>query len=185
MKALEFYTTPEGEVMIRLIDEPDRLLCETDVDFINEFLDIIQEFYPEAHKALLDVYAKCQHNKRYMNFLMLRRFIKCNFSQFDNALDVSPSERLHFEFISCPLRGECKHDGIISSPKFNSKLTDRQLSIMKMLYDGQSVSEVADKLFLSIKTVDNHRKNSLKKLGLSSMADFMRHVIKTNLFNEL
>ena len=56
---------------------------------------------------------------------------------------------------------------------------------MKMLYDGQSVSEVADKLFLSIKTVDNHRKNSLKKLGLSSMADFMRHVIKTNLFNEL
>ena len=34
MKAIEFYTTPEGEVTMRPIGEAERQLKETDTDFI-------------------------------------------------------------------------------------------------------------------------------------------------------
>ena len=38
MKAIEFYTTPEGEVTMRPIGEAERQLKETDTDFYPSFL---------------------------------------------------------------------------------------------------------------------------------------------------
>lgn len=52
MKAIEFYTTPEGEVTMRPIGEAERQLKETDTDFIQAFLAILREFYPEVEKTV-------------------------------------------------------------------------------------------------------------------------------------
>lgn len=41
MKAIEFYTTPEGEVTMRPTGEAERQLKETDTDFIQAFLSIL------------------------------------------------------------------------------------------------------------------------------------------------
>lgn len=60
MKAIEFYTTPEGEVTMRPIGEAERQLKETDTDFIQAFLAILREFYPEAYDALMDYTLKIQ-----------------------------------------------------------------------------------------------------------------------------
>jgi hypothetical protein len=48
MKAIEFYTTPDGEVILKAVNEPEKQLCENDSDFIQAFLGIIKEFYPKA-----------------------------------------------------------------------------------------------------------------------------------------
>lgn len=48
MKAIEFYTTPEGEVTMRPIGEAERQLKETDTDFIQAFLAILREFYSRS-----------------------------------------------------------------------------------------------------------------------------------------
>ena len=76
MKAIEFYTTPEGEVTMRPIGEAERQLKETDTDFIQAFLAILREFYPEAYDALMDIYSKNSNNKRYRDFIAVRRFIE-------------------------------------------------------------------------------------------------------------
>lgn len=52
MKAIEFYTTPEGEVTMRPIGEAERQLKETDTDFIQAFLAILREFYPEVENPV-------------------------------------------------------------------------------------------------------------------------------------
>lgn len=49
-------------------------------------------------------------------------------------------------------------------------LTDRELEILELLADGSRASEVADKLFLSVKTVKNHLTNIYAKLGVSTAA---------------
>lgn len=169
MKAIEFYTTPEGEVTMRPIGEAERQLKETDTDFIQAFLAILREFYPEAYDALMDIYSKNSNNKRYRDFIAVRRFIKCNFGLYDNMIDVDENWNFNFEFVGCPLRGECKHDKVICAPKFNSKLSDRQIEVMRMLYDGKNDSEIAEKLFISLNTVNNHRKNSFRKVGVHSL----------------
>lgn len=93
-------------------------------------------------------------------------------------IDVDENWNFNFEFVGCPLRG----DKVICAPKFNSKLSDRQIEVMRMLYDGKNDSEIAEKLFISLNTVNNHRKNSFRKVGVHSMAEFMRYAMTNNLF---
>ena len=69
MKAIEFYTTPEGEVTMRPIGEAERQLKETDTDFIQAFLAILREFYPEAYDALMDIYSLISATLLYKNNL--------------------------------------------------------------------------------------------------------------------
>ena len=181
MKPIEFYTTPEGGVTLRHLGEPERILMEGDTDFIQAFLGVLREFYPDAYRALMTIYSS-HDDKKYRDFLAVRRFIKCNLGVYDNMIDVDENWNFKFEFVSCPLRGECKFDKVICSPKFDSKLSDRQLEVMKLLCQGLNDSQVADKLFISINTVNYHRKNSLKKLGLHSMKEFMRYASQNNIF---
>lgn len=178
MKPIEFYTTPEGEVTMRPLGEAERQLRESDTEFIQAFLEILREFYTETYTALMEIYSKSSENKRYRDFLAVRRFIKCNFGLYDNVIDIDENWNFRFEFVGCPLRGECKSDKIICAPKFNSKLSDRQLEVMRLLYEGKSDSEIADKLFISLNTVNNHRKNSFRKVGVHSFPEFMRYAMQ-------
>ena len=43
MRAIEFYTTPSGEVTIKEQGQPERQLKESDTDFIQSFLEILEE----------------------------------------------------------------------------------------------------------------------------------------------
>lgn len=183
MKPIEFYTTPEGEVSLRPMGEAERLLLETDDEFIQAFLGVLREFYPCAYSSLMETYGS-HDNKRYRDFMAVRRFIKCNFGVYDNMIDVDESWNFKFEFVGCPLRGECKYDKVICSPKFDSKLSDRQLEIMNLLCAGSTDSHVADKLFISLNTVNNHRKNSFRKVGVHSITEFMRFASRNNIFNQ-
>ena len=167
MHAIEFYTTPSGEVIIKEQGQPERQLKESDTDFIQRFLEVLEEFYPEAYTALRKYYARYDGNKCYRDFLAVRRFIKCNFE---------------FEFVGCPLRGECDGFKKICEPKFNSTLSDSQLRVMELCYYGKKDEEIAEALFISSHTVKNHRKNVFRKLSIHSMAEFMRYANEKNLF---
>lgn len=72
MRNIEFYNTPEGDVMIRE-ENKLRVLEEKDRDFITEFLQTIMDFYPEAFKALCDEYVTSKLNRTYYEFLIVRR----------------------------------------------------------------------------------------------------------------
>lgn len=182
MRPVEFYNTPKGDVVVKTDGLPEKNLKETDYDFIEKFLSVIEEFYPDAFAKLIKEYSKSELNRSYRNFLMARRFIKCNFGNYDNMIDLDESWNFKFEFVSCPLRGECVGEKVICSPVFDSKLSDRQLDVMRMCYDGKADEDIAEALFITIDTVKNHRKNSFRKLGIHSMPEFLRYANKNNLF---
>ena len=53
---------------------------------------------------------------------------------------------------------------------------------MRLCYEGVSDKEIADRMFLSTHTVINHRRNSFRKLGVHSMAEFNRYAADKGLF---
>ncbi len=55
-----------------------------------------------------------------------------------------------------------------------NELTAREKEIVKLIIDGKKSKEIADALFISVKTVHKHRSNILEKLGLNNLAD-LRH----------
>lgn len=58
------------------------------------------------------------------------------------------------------------------------ELTKRELQVFTMLAGGMSVAQVADKMFISQKTVHVHRSNILSKLKLSSTSEIIHLAIR-------
>jgi len=52
-----------------------------------------------------------------------------------------------------------------------------------MLAEGMTAREVAAKLFISPKTVENHRTNLMKKLGLHSTVELLRYAARLGLID--
>jgi len=77
---------------------------------------------------------------------------------------------------------ECKYHRIICLPKFNSRLSEREKEVMSFYFNHVQTEEIAERLFISIHTVNNHRKNSLAKLRLHSLEEFQDYAHKNNLF---
>lgn len=180
--SFEFYGTPKGEVIISE-NGSHRVYEMTDRKFTEYMLDRIRTFHSEAFKALCDVYAKSQLNRTYFEYLIVKRFIKCNFFQFDNIPDLD-NDVFTFEFVPCPMRGECKHDHIICCPKFDTKLSCRENEVMKLYCQGLKADEIAERLFISIETVRTHKRNSLQKTKLNSVTEFMAFANKNQIYGQ-
>lgn len=62
-----------------------------------------------------------------------------------------------------------------------SIITPREQSILKLIADGYTNQAIADALFISVKTVDTHRKNMLAKLKLPNTAALVKFAIENKL----
>lgn len=62
-------------------------------------------------------------------------------------------------------------------------ITTREMEIIRLIAEGYSNREVAQKLFLSTHTVTTHRKNIMNKLGVNNTAGLVLFAVKENLLN--
>lgn len=59
----------------------------------------------------------------------------------------------------------------------HEKLTDREFQIFRLLASGKRVTEIADELSISVKTVSTLRSRIMKKMRFSSNADLIRYAL--------
>lgn len=62
-------------------------------------------------------------------------------------------------------------------------LTKRELEVLQLIAEEYSNSEIAEKLYISIRTVDTHRRNLLEKLGVKNTAGLVKNAIRLGLIN--
>ena len=62
-----------------------------------------------------------------------------------------------------------------------SKLTSRQVEVLRMVAEGHRTREIADKLSLSIKTVESHRGELMKRLGMHDVVSLVRYALRAGL----
>jgi DNA-binding NarL/FixJ family response regulator len=60
-------------------------------------------------------------------------------------------------------------------------ITDREQEILQLIVDGFTSKEIAEKLYISPRTVDTHRANLMEKLELNNIAALVRYAIQFNL----
>jgi two-component system, NarL family, response regulator NreC len=65
----------------------------------------------------------------------------------------------------------------VEVPPDEDGLSDREHEVLRLLALGHTNAEIADQLFLSRRTVESHRANLQRKLGLSTRAELTRHVL--------
>jgi DNA-binding NarL/FixJ family response regulator len=60
-------------------------------------------------------------------------------------------------------------------------VTEREEEVLKLVAEGHSTKDIAELLFISVKTVERHRSNILAKLGLRDRLELTRYAIRAGL----
>ena len=63
------------------------------------------------------------------------------------------------------------------------RLTDREREVFQLVVEGKTNADIGELLFISAKTVDNHRTRLMEKLGLHSTAELVRYAAKHKLLS--
>lgn len=61
------------------------------------------------------------------------------------------------------------------------KLTDRQIEVLKLVAEGLRTRDIAKRLKLSVKTVESHRGEIMKRLGIHDVVSLVRYAIRVGL----
>jgi DNA-binding NarL/FixJ family response regulator len=80
---------------------------------------------------------------------------------------------------------------ILGFPTWETKITDekyagltpREEQVLRLLAEGHSAKEIGEKLFISPKTVENHRASIMDKLDLHSTLDLIRYAVRLGLID--
>ncbi|MFV1949947.1 MAG: response regulator [Anaerolineales bacterium] len=92
----------------------------------------------------------------------------------DSYLDPSISKTIIEGYLN-PAAGEDK--------PLEIKLTPRQREVLQLIAEGHPNREIASRLHISVKTVENHRANIMQKLNLHSTADLTQYAIRMGIIS--
>ena len=66
----------------------------------------------------------------------------------------------------------------------HASLSDREYQILLLIAGGRSISEIAEQLFLSVKTVSTHKSNILQKMSMTTQAELIRYALANRLVED-
>jgi two-component system response regulator NreC len=85
------------------------------------------------------------------------------------------------KYVSAPLLGKMvdiyQSQRLDSSPRA-ARLTPRERQILKLLAEGKSAKEVAGLLNLSVRTVESHRFNLMRKIGVHNKVELLTYALR-------
>lgn len=134
---------------------------------LSKLLIITNEDQKEHIQALLDLGIKGIVTK------------SCSKEEILNAIkSVSKDSRFYCNSVLDSLMDQENEKEINCDP---TVLSQREFEVLKLITKGYKTSEIADELFVSVHTINSHRKNILKKLNLKSPAELIVYAIETGL----
>lgn len=87
------------------------------------------------------------------------------------------------KFIDAALIETLVFDSNSASPAPHTELSKRELQVFLMFVAGKTISEIADTLFISIKTVSTHKLRLMRKMNLQTSTDLVRYAIRHELID--
>ena len=147
------------------IETAKKILSEySDVKVIILSMDVTQDHISEAIKAGVSGYLAKDTKKE-----LLAEAIR----------KVMDGEQYFGEKVSQVIfRGFYKQSKGERAASENKDLSKREIEVLRQIASGLSNREIADKLFISIRTVDAHRNHIMQKLNLKSTAQLVKYAIK-------
>lgn len=87
--------------------------------------------------------------------------------------EIFVSERVSKQLLHQIVNGR---GATVSSPV--DVLSDRELEVLQLLGEGKSTRQVAEQLYVSVKTIESHRANIKEKLGLRNSAELIQFAVQ-------
>jgi len=174
----------DGKELLNLLKElsPDMVILDISIPEINgiDVANEIKKLYPDIKVLILTMHK----NKEYLYHSIsagAQGYLLKEDSDIElfSAIDTIRNEGIYItplmfkemtEDLSNLYKGKEGH--------FSELLTTREKEILKLIAQGKSNKEISELLFISIRTVENHRANIMKKLKFKKTADLVRYTIQ-------
>ncbi|MBH1959892.1 MAG: response regulator transcription factor [Flavobacteriia bacterium] len=177
-----------GQELLDLLDQmnPDVILTDIKMPVMNgvEATKAAVEKYPHLKIMALTMFSDLKY-MRLMAEAGASGFILKSIGKADLELAINTvsSGKTYF---SPQLLGEmAEADPVESSGIFledvNERLTERELDVLQYIVKGLSTQEIADRLFISKRTVEGHRANLILKTGTRNVVDLVIYAIRNRL----
>ncbi len=107
----------------------------------------------------------------------------CAFEELEIALNTITKEQTYLSpgVTSGLIHSLSNSKNEIDSDNTLSRITRREREVLQLLAEGYSTTKIADKLNISDKTVESHRKNLMDKLEIKNIAELTKFAIRTGL----
>lgn len=170
----------EGLASIRLA-RPDLVLLDVSIKDGDglELLKEIKAFDPQVLVLMLSMHDESLYAERALRagasgYVMKQESPEVLIAAIRKVLNgqVSVSEKMNSTLLQRMVGGKKLGGGLPMD-----RLTDRELEIFRLIGSGMSVKTIADKLCLSVKTVEAHREHIKEKLNIKSSAELLRFAI--------
>ena len=109
----------------------------------------------------------------------------CAFEELVHAIHVVLSNQV---YLSPAIAGivvselaQSKASRSRQSPSVSRQLTSREREVLQLIAEGHSARDIAQRLHLSVKTIETHRRQMMEKLGIHSVADLTKFAIREGL----
>ncbi|WP_459210125.1 response regulator [Aquimarina rhabdastrellae] len=168
---------------------PDVILLDLEMEEMNgeEATIKVKELYPDVKIIILTMHKE----DRMISYLMeigangyllkdtsreeLENAIKC-VSENDNYFNTLVSEAL--------LKNTKNKTRVLHTNLYHKyHLTHREIEVLQLIAQEYTTTEIAKKLFLSVRTIEGHRKNLMDKMDVKNVAGLMIKAVKEQMIN--
>ena len=178
----------DGEEAIEKIQQtkPDVVIMDISMPKING-IDAMERLLKEGSKAkflVLTQHEKQEYIRLAMHAGASGYLVKYSITQdvIDAVRSISRGEFYFSPSISKIFIAEYVQKSRQKSlPRTDLQLTTREEEILRFIAEGLSSRQIAEKLFVSSRTVEFHRANIIQKLGIRDVAGLTRYAIKQGL----
>ncbi len=114
---------------------------------------------------------------------------RCQIIGFSDTLTINQKQRLYQVGVDGYLSNFCTPDELlhclhavmeVAPPKLLDNLTERELDVVRLSVQGLSTVDIAHRLFVSNRTVQNHKFHIYKKTGVHSMEELRQQFDEIN-----
>jgi len=176
----------DGQEMVNLAEtlKPDVILADISMPNLNgiEATKLIHQQNPELPVVIITIHTSSSYVIRALRN-GARGYVVKN-DDFQNVVQaiktVSQGQRYLSNMVS-----EQIIDAVISGTSMDYNLDERisirEREILQLIAEGNTNSQIAQKLVISARTVETHRTNIMRKLDLTSQIDILRYAIQHGL----
>lgn len=161
--------------------KPDIVIMDLTLPVINGVAAtrILSNELPEVRVLILSMHAEKKYIKEALEAGAYGYLFKdCTYDQLIEAINTvyQGKKYLSDKITEVLIKDYLNKEEV--TPDNDQGLSERESEILRLIAEGKSTREIADQLFISVKTIGTHKQHILEKLNLKSSADLIKYAIK-------
>jgi len=151
-----------------------------------ELLQKIREIQPSLKILYLTIMRGTRYIHRLLKYEIQGYLLKnTNITELTKALETVGEGNKYFskEINILDTNQDFRNTVTIEDKKVDEILSKREIEVLTLICKEYSNSEIAKKLFLSVSTVETHRKNLIAKLGVNNTVGLVKFALKNKLID--